>query len=123
PHIQTTPLRWQLGLVWNTAVLLNPHVFHYDVILSGASLLLPLADWATLSPRVRASLVALLLANHLAFPLMQAMQWHNTLPLPLFQTLLVWLWFAVALYQQIFLTPHGRKSPPPHPDTTTANLD
>lgn len=123
PHIQTTPLRWQLGLVWNTAVLLNPHVFHYDVILSGASLLLPLADWTTLSPRVRASLVTLLITNHLAFPLMQAMQWHNTIPLPLFQTVLVWLWFAVALHQQSATTPHGRKSPPPHPDTTTANLD
>ncbi len=122
PHIQATTLRWQLGLVWNTAVLLNPHVFHYDVLLSGVSLLLPLADWANLSARARTILVALLTTNHLAFPLMQIMQWHNTLPLPLFQTLLVWLWFAATIYQQIPPTPHGRKSLPTHLDTKVANL-
>jgi hypothetical protein len=93
---------WQLGLVWNTAVLLNPHLFHYDVLLSGASLLLALGLWQDLglARPWRYTLIPLLISSYLAFPLMQTLEWHNSLPLPLFTTLLTWLWFTSYLVRQ-----------------------
>lgn len=95
PYVQTNPIRWQLGLVWSTAVLLNPHLFHYDLLISTAALLLPLADWPKLTNPWRISLISLLLASYLAYPIMQYLNWQNSLPLPLLTLILSWLWFIV----------------------------
>lgn len=85
--------RWSMGLAWITAVLLNPHLFHYDVALVYIALLLPLAEWPQLGRATRITLILLLTATHLAFPLTNLFDWYITFPLPLICALLAWVWF------------------------------
>lgn len=94
PAGRSAPPHRHLGMAWSAAALLNPHLFHYDTLLAAAALLLALGDWDSLSRRARALLLLLLLADRLAYPLTQALGWKAALPLPLFLSLLVWLWFA-----------------------------
>ncbi len=93
------------GLTWVTAVILNPHLHHYDLPLTGAAVILACTDWPKLIASKRLQLITLVIFHHLAFVLTDTFDLSSFLPLPTFATLAVWLWFAIDLYHHPQHTP------------------
>jgi hypothetical protein len=86
------------GLSWMTAVWVNPHVNHYDMVLVCCALVVALADWSSLSVGARVALAGIAVFHYLSFPITSALGLNLTLPLPIFSTLLIWCWFAAACW-------------------------
>jgi hypothetical protein len=104
-HEPPSQLLQRAGLSWVTAVLFNPHLHHYDLVLVSAAGLMALAEWSMLSRGQRVILAILLSFNHLAFVIVDTLQINDTLPLPLFATVAIWGWlfwrFFLAQRQEI----------------------
>ena len=88
------------ALAWTTAVLLNPHLHHYDLPLTAAALIIPLIDWPRMVASKRALFILLALFHHLAFVLTDTLDISHILPLPTFAAFAVWLWFAYTIYMK-----------------------
>jgi hypothetical protein len=80
------------ALPWLAAVVVNPHLHHYDMPLVGAVLIIALSEWPTLGFWPRCTLAGLVIFNYLAFPLIAWLALYDTVPLPLFALLGLWGW-------------------------------
>jgi hypothetical protein len=87
------------GLTWMTAVWVNPHLNHYDMVLVCCALVLALDEWSSLSVRARVVLASIGVFHYLSFPITSFAGLSLTLPLPVFSTLLIWCWFAAACWR------------------------
>jgi len=83
-----------VGLGLAAAVLVNPHVHHYDMLPSAAALAIALSGWRDLDRRGRIGLVALAAVHHLAFLGSELLDLGAVVSLPALATLGLWAWLG-----------------------------
>lgn len=85
-----------LALVLIAAVCINPHLFHYDLLLANIAGIIALAEWSMLNRIERTLLAVLLLIHHAASAVTAVLE--ISVPLPTLGVLGIWLWLLVRVW-------------------------